>query len=183
MTQTCHPPTATTGIIAGSTLQYVQKTALVKSLDGEFLRRTCSATTSVVRSLAHCKDLHVFFTETRPYNQGARLTAYELIHDSISSTLICDNMVAALMKSKKLSAVIVGADRIVANGDTANKIGTYQIAVCAKHHNVPFFVAAPISTIDMTIKDGSDIPIEERPQKEVTHIQGLQIAAPGRRLI
>lgn len=122
----------------------------------------------VIRSLAHCKDLHIYFTETRPYNQGARLTAYELMHDSISSTLICDNMVAALMKMKKISAVIVGADRVVANGDTANKIGTYQIAICAKHHNIPFFVAAPLSTIDMTLKDGSNIPIEERPQKEIT---------------
>nr|CAD7448060.1 unnamed protein product [Timema bartmani] len=122
---------------------------------------------------------HVYCTETRPYNQGARLTAYELVHEKIPATLVCDSMVAALMRSRNISSVVVGADRVAANGDTANKIGTYQIAVVARHHGVPFYVAAPFTSIDFHIPSGDHIVIEERPDKEMTHIGDHQIAAPG----
>ncbi|XP_033215120.1 methylthioribose-1-phosphate isomerase [Belonocnema kinseyi] len=122
---------------------------------------------------------HVYCTETRPYNQGARLTAYELVHDNIPGTLICDDMVAALMKSRTINAVVVGADRVVANGDTANKIGTYQIAIIAKYHGVPFYVAAPCTSIDFSTTSGDHIKIEERPEEEMTHINNQRIAAPG----
>ncbi|CAH0546819.1 unnamed protein product [Brassicogethes aeneus] len=134
----------------------------------------------VIRMLHNMKRIeHVYCTETRPYNQGARLTAYELVHDKIPSTLICDSMVAALMKHRNISAVIVGADRVAANGDTANKIGTYQIAVIAKHHGVPFYVAAPQTSIDLKIISGDRIVIEERPDREMTHIGEHRIAAKG----
>ena len=122
------------------------------------------------------KKLHVLVPETRPYLQGARLTAWELLKGGIPLTLITDNMVGHFLKSGEVKAVVTGADRIAANGDTANKIGTYQIAVLAKENNVPFYVAAPISTFDLSIPDGEQIPIEERAADEVTHIQGLRIA-------
>ncbi|XP_045446766.1 methylthioribose-1-phosphate isomerase [Melitaea cinxia] len=134
----------------------------------------------VIRSLHAAKRLeHVYCTETRPYNQGARLTAYELVHEKIPSTLIVDSMVSALMHLRNISAVVVGADRVAANGDTANKIGTYQIAIIAKYHNVPFYVAAPLTSIDMSLKSGDRIKIEERPDREMTHIGEHRIAAPG----
>ena len=134
----------------------------------------------VVRSLYSMGKLeHVYCTETRPYNQGARLTAYELVHDKIPSTLICDSMGALLMQRQKISAVVVGADRVVANGDTANKIGTYQLAIAAKHHGVPFYVAAPVTTIDFGLKSGEEITIEERPSKEMLCIGGQRVAAEG----
>lgn len=134
----------------------------------------------VIRALHAARRLeHVYCTETRPYNQGARLTAYELVHDKIPSTLICDSAVAALMKTRSITAVIVGADRVAANGDTANKIGTYQIAVIAKYHSVPFYVAAPFTSIDFRITSGENILIEERPDREMTHIGKYRIAAPG----
>uniref|UniRef100_A0A6M2DES9 Methylthioribose-1-phosphate isomerase n=1 Tax=Xenopsylla cheopis TaxID=163159 RepID=A0A6M2DES9_XENCH len=132
----------------------------------------------VVRSIQDRNKLdHVFCTETRPYNQGARLTAFELVHDKLPATLVCDSMVAALMRTKNLDAVVVGADRVAANGDTANKIGTYQIAVLAKHHKVPFYVAAPCTSIDFSIPCGDRIIIEERPEREMTHIGEHRIAA------
>ncbi|XP_050433341.1 methylthioribose-1-phosphate isomerase isoform X1 [Adelges cooleyi] len=134
----------------------------------------------VVRCLHSASRLeNCYFTETRPYNQGARLTAYELVHDKIPSTLVCDSTVAYLMKSAQISAVVVGADRVAANGDTANKIGTYQIAVVAKHHDVPFYVAAPLTSIDFNVNTGDSIIIEERPQVEMTHINNIRIASPG----
>lgn len=134
----------------------------------------------VIRSLHKKNSLEqVYCTETRPYNQGARLTAYELMFEKMPATLICDDMVAALMKSRKISAVVVGADRVAANGDTANKIGTYQIAIVAKYHNVPFYVAAPRTSIDFTIPNGDHIVIEERPESEMTHLNNQRIAAPG----
>jgi methylthioribose-1-phosphate isomerase len=120
-------------------------------------------------------DLHVYADETRPFLQGARLTAWELLHDKIPTTVICDNMAASLMRQGKLQAVIVGADRIAANGDVANKIGTYGVAVLAKEHGIPFYVAAPWSTIDLETATGDDIPIEERPAVEVTHHAGKQL--------
>jgi methylthioribose-1-phosphate isomerase len=122
------------------------------------------------------RKLHVLVPETRPYLQGARLTAWELHRGGIPLTLITDNMVGHFLKSGKVGAIVTGADRIAANGDTANKIGTYQIAVLAKENNVPFYIAAPISTFDLSIPDGEHIPIEERTAEEVTHIQGVRIA-------
>ncbi len=114
------------------------------------------------------KKLHVYADETRPLNQGARLTTWELMKAGIKTTLICDSMAAHTMKTHRIDCVIVGADRIAANGDAANKIGTYGLALAAKAHGVPFYVAAPLSTIDLNSKDGSEIPIEERDPKEVT---------------
>jgi methylthioribose-1-phosphate isomerase len=122
------------------------------------------------------KQIHVLVPETRPYLQGARLTAWELHRGGIPLTLITDNMVGHFLKTGKVGAIVTGADRIAANGDTANKIGTYQIAVLAKENNVPFYIAAPISTFDLSIPDGEHIPIEERTAAEVTHIQGVRIA-------
>jgi len=122
------------------------------------------------------RKLHVLVPETRPYLQGARLTAWELHKGGIPLTLITDNMVGHFLKSGKVGAIVTGADRIAANGDTANKIGTYQIAVLAKENNVPFYIAAPVSTFDLSIPDGDHIPIEERPAREVTHLNGVRIA-------
>ncbi|XP_017089425.2 methylthioribose-1-phosphate isomerase [Drosophila bipectinata] len=134
----------------------------------------------VVRQLAELGKLeHVYCTETRPYNQGARLTAYELVHEKFPATLVLDSMVAALLRAKNVAGVVVGADRVAANGDTANKIGTYQIAVVAKHHGVPFYVAAPLTSIDLAIPGGDHIIIEERPDREMTHVGEHRIAAPG----
>lgn len=120
--------------------------------------------------------LSVLVPETRPYLQGARLTAWELHEGGVPLTLITDNMVGHFMKTGGVKAVVVGADRIAANGDTANKIGTYQIAVLANEHKVPFYVAAPVSTFDLSISSGEQIPIEERSAEEVTHIRGVRIA-------
>jgi methylthioribose-1-phosphate isomerase len=132
----------------------------------------------VIRSLHQAGRLeHAFATETRPYNQGARLTAFELVYEKIPATLITDSMAAFLMQEKKIDGVVVGADRVVANGDTANKIGTLQLAIVAAHYNVPFYVAAPSSSIDCTKQTGQEIHIEERPAQELTHIQGIPIAA------
>jgi methylthioribose-1-phosphate isomerase len=122
------------------------------------------------------RKLHVLVPETRPYLQGARLTAWELHRGGIPLTLITDNMVGHFLKSGKVGAIVTGADRIAANGDTANKIGTYQIAVLAKENNVPFYIAAPVSTFDLSTPDGEHIPIEERSAAEVTHLQGVRIA-------
>src|SRR6202021_270470 len=125
------------------------------------------------------KKLHVLVPETRPYLQGARLTAWELHKGGIPLTLITDNMVGHFLKTGKVGAIVTGADRIAANGDTANKIGTYQIAVLAKENNVPFYIAAPVSTFDLSIPSGDHIPIEERSAAEVTHLQGIRIAPDG----
>lgn len=134
----------------------------------------------IVRTLHEKNKLNMtYVTETRPYNQGARLTAFELVYEKIPSTLITDSMASFLMKEKKVDGVIVGADRVVANGDTANKIGTYQLAIAASYHNIPFYVAAPLSSIDCTKTNGEEIQIEERPHHELTHINGIQIAAKG----
>lgn len=134
----------------------------------------------VIRTL-HERGLlqHVYCTETRPYNQGARLTAFELVHDGLPATLICDSAAASLMASGKVDAVVVGADRVVANGDTANKIGTYKHAITAAHHSVPFFVAAPTSTLDPKLASGDLIDIEERPHEEITHHKGERVVVEG----
>ena len=122
------------------------------------------------------RKLHVLVPETRPYLQGARLTAWELHRGGIPLTVITDNMVGHFLKTGKVGAIVTGADRIAANGDTANKIGTYSMAVLAKENNIPFYIAAPISTFDLAIPSGEQIPIEERSSAEVTHIQGVRIA-------
>ena len=122
------------------------------------------------------KTVHVYADETRPLLQGSRLTAWELKNAGIDVTLICDNMAAHTMREKKVDCVIVGADRIAANGDAANKIGTYGLSIAAKAHGIPFYVAAPASTFDLSLASGKEIPIEERDPEEVTHIQGKRIA-------
>lgn len=151
----------------------------------------------MIRSLVSKNVLrHAYCTETRPYNQGSRLTAFELVHDKIPATLITDSMAAALLANSQagINAIVVGADRVAANGDTANKIGTYGLSVLAKHHGVKFLVAAPLTTIDLATKSGTDIVIEQRPPHEVTSVKGpregteasgnitldaVRIAAPG----
>src|SRR6266550_2548494 len=125
------------------------------------------------------KHVTVFADETRPFFQGARLTAWELLRDGIETTIITDNMSGALMRQGKVDLVVVGADRIAANGDTANKIGTYTVAVLAREHRIPFYVAAPLSTIDLNTPDGDHIPIEERNPREVTHVGVSQLAPKG----
>ena len=123
--------------------------------------------------------MRVLADETRPFLQGARLTAWELVKDGIDTTVITDNMAGAIMRQGDIDLVVVGADRIAANGDTANKIGTYSVAVLAKEHGIPFYVAAPWSTIDLATKDGDAIPIEERDPREVTHVGTNQLAPDG----
>ena len=125
------------------------------------------------------KKIHVYVDETRPVLQGARLTAWELMQEKIPFTLIADNMAGFLMSQKKINLIIVGADRIARNGDVVNKIGTYSLSVLARENKVPFYVAAPISTIDVSLSSGKEIPIEERNPKEITHLLGKQIAPTG----
>jgi methylthioribose-1-phosphate isomerase len=125
------------------------------------------------------KKIHVYADETRPFLQGSRLTAWELMKDGIDTTVISDNMAGAMMAQGKIKAVVVGADRIAANGDVANKIGTYTVAVLAREHGIPFYVAAPWSTIDLETPDGSKIPIEQRASIEVTHMAGKQVTPDG----
>jgi methylthioribose-1-phosphate isomerase len=125
------------------------------------------------------KKVAVIADETRPFLQGLRLTAWELAKDNIPVTVITDNMAGHVMKSGKVDVVVVGADRIAANGDTANKIGTYMVAVLAKEHGIPFYVAAPMTTLDLTLSTGAEIPIEERDRREITHIKDYQLAPDG----
>jgi methylthioribose-1-phosphate isomerase len=124
-------------------------------------------------------QIRVYANETRPFLQGSRLTAWELVKDGIPTTVISDNMSGAMMRQGKIGAVIVGADRIAANGDVANKIGTYTVAVLAKEHDLPFYVAAPFSTIDLATPDGTRIPIEQRSALEITHIAGKAMTPDG----
>jgi methylthioribose-1-phosphate isomerase len=143
---------------------------------------TCGYGTAlgVIRSaVEQGKRIYVFADETRPFLQGARLTAWELMADHIPTTVICDNMAASLMRAGRIQAVVVGADRIAANGDVANKIGTYNVAILAKEHGIPFYVAAPWSTVDMATATGDLIPIEERAAVEVTHHGGKQLTPNG----
>ena len=134
----------------------------------------------VIRAaVADGKQVAVFADETRPFLQGARLTAWELLRDGIDTTVITDSMAGPLMRAGKVDVVVVGADRVAANGDVANKIGTYTVAVLAHQHSVPFYVAAPCSTVDLSTPDGSTIPIEERDQREVTHVGSIRMAPEG----
>ncbi len=137
----------------------------------------------VIRSVFETRPaVHVLVDETRPFLQGARLTAWELLHDGISAELITDSMAGHFLAQGEVTHVVVGADRIAANGDTANKIGTYPLSVLAREHAVPFLVAAPLSTVDLSIPDGSHIPIEERDPEEVTHLAGQPVAPAGIRV-
>ena len=129
------------------------------------------------------KRVQVYADETRPRLQGMQLTAWELVQEGIPVTVITDNMAGMLMRQGEIDIVVVGADRIAANGDVANKVGTYSVAVLAKYHGIPFYVAAPVSTVDLSVADGSGIPIEERSPEEVTHIAGGRIAPEGVRVI
>ncbi|MGH9511608.1 MAG: S-methyl-5-thioribose-1-phosphate isomerase [Terriglobales bacterium] len=143
---------------------------------------TCGYGTAlgVIRAaIEHGKKIHVYADETRPFLQGSRLTAWELMKDGIPTTVISDNMAGAIMKQGKIGAIVVGADRIAANGDVANKIGTYTVAVLAKENGIPFYVAAPFSTIDLATPDGSTIPIEQRNSREITHFAGTQVTPEG----
>jgi methylthioribose-1-phosphate isomerase len=134
----------------------------------------------VVRAAVEAgKNIDVYADETRPFLQGARLTVWELQHDNIPATLITDNMAGHFLHSGRIGSVVVGADRIAANGDVANKIGTYSVAVLAKENGVPFYVAAPISTLDLSLASGDLIPIEQRAAREVTHVQGVPVAPEG----
>jgi methylthioribose-1-phosphate isomerase len=137
----------------------------------------------VIRAAAEQgKRVAVLADETRPFLQGARLTAWELVKDGIDTTVITDNMAGAMMRGGQVDLVVVGADRIAANGDVANKIGTYAVAVLAREHGIPFYVAAPLSTIDLATADGSRIPIEERPEREVTHFGSSRVTPEGARI-
>jgi methylthioribose-1-phosphate isomerase len=133
----------------------------------------------VIRSAAKTKKVRVFADETRPYLQGARLTAWELHEDNIDVSVICDNQAGYLFRKREIDCCIVGADRIAANGDVANKIGTFSVAVLAHYHKIPFYVAAPLSTIDLDTLTGTDIPIEDRPRREVTHMADSQLVPDG----
>ena len=137
----------------------------------------------VIRAAAEKgKRIAVLADETRPFLQGARLTAWELLKDGIDTTVITDNMAGAMMRLGNVDLVVFGADRIAANGDVANKVGTYGVAVLAKEHGIPFYVAAPLSTVDLATPDGSGIPIEERPEREVTHVGSSRITPEGARI-
>jgi methylthioribose-1-phosphate isomerase len=164
----------------GAPLVPDRKTVLTHCNAGALATAGYGTALGVIRAaVAAGKKIDVFADETRPFLQGARLTVWELQHDSIPTTLITDNMAGHFLHSGRIGCVIVGADRIAANGDVANKIGTYGVAVLAKENNVPFYVAAPISTLDLNIPDGTHIPIEERHSREVTHVFGTQVAPAG----
>ncbi len=156
------------------------KTVLTHCNAGALATAGFGTALGVIRAAVQAgKKIDVFADETRPFLQGARLTAWELQRDGIDTTLITDNMAGHFLKSGRIGCVVVGADRIAANGDVANKVGTYGVAVLAKENNVPFYVAAPISTLDLTLASGDMIPIEERASKEVTQLQGVSIAPEG----
>jgi methylthioribose-1-phosphate isomerase len=153
------------------------KTVLTHCNAGALATAGYGTALGVIRAAAESgKKIDVFADETRPFLQGARLTAWELQQDGIATTLITDNMAGHFLHSGRIGCVVVGADRIAANGDVANKIGTYSLAVLAKENNVPFYVAAPVSTFDLTLPSGDSIPIEQRSAEEVTHVFGVAVA-------
>ncbi len=156
------------------------KTVLTHCNAGALATAGYGTALGVIRAaIASGKKIDVFADETRPFLQGARLTVWELQHDHIPATLITDNMAGHFLHSGRIGCVVVGADRIAANGDVANKIGTYSVAVLAKENGVPFYVAAPVSTLDLSLADGGGIPIEQRAAAEVTHVQGVPVAPDG----
>jgi len=156
------------------------KTVLTHCNAGALATAGYGTALGVIRSaVAAGKRIDVFADETRPFLQGARLTAWELMHDGIPVTVITDNMAGHFLKSGRIGCVVVGADRIAANGDVANKVGTYGVAVLAHENNVPFYVAAPVSTLDLSLPSGEQIPIERRPDDEVTHVFGVPVTPAG----
>jgi methylthioribose-1-phosphate isomerase len=156
------------------------KTVLTHCNAGALATAGYGTALGVIRAaIASGKKIDVFADETRPFLQGARLTIWELQHDHIPATLITDNMAGHFLHSGRIGCVVVGADRIAANGDVANKIGTYSVAVLAKENNVPFYVAAPISTLDLSLASGQQIPIEQRAAAEVTYFHGVHVAPEG----
>jgi len=164
----------------GAELMPDGKTVLTHCNAGALATAGYGTALGVIRAaVAAGKRIDVFADETRPFLQGARLTAWELMRDGIRTTVITDNMAGHFLKSGRIGCVIVGADRIAGNGDVANKIGTYSVAVLAKENGVPFYVAAPVSTLDLKLATGEEIPIEQRPAVEVTHVGGLQITPDG----
>ncbi len=164
----------------GAALVPDHKTVLTHCNAGALATAGYGTALGVIRAAIECgKKVDVFADETRPFLQGARLTVWELQQDGIATTLITDNMAGHFMKSGRIGCVVVGADRIAANGDVANKVGTYSVAVLAKENRVPFFVAAPVSTLDLTLASGDQIPIEQRSPAEVTHVFGHPVAPAG----
>ena len=164
----------------GATLMPAQGGVLTHCNAGALATCGYGTALGVIRSaVEQGKKIHVYADETRPFLQGSRLTAWELMKDGIPTTVISDNMAGAMMKQGKIGAIVVGADRIAANGDVANKIGTYTVAVLAKENSIPFYVAAPFSTVDLETSDGNKIPIEQRNIREVTHIGDKAIAPDG----
>ena len=164
----------------GAALVPAQKTVLTHCNAGALATAGYGTALGVIRAAVEAgKQIDVFADETRPFLQGARLTVWELQQDGIPTTLITDNMAGHFMKSGRIGCVVVGADRIAANGDVANKVGTYSVAVLAKENGVPFFVAAPISTLDLSLASGNAIPIEQRAAEEVTHLFGQRVAPQG----
>jgi methylthioribose-1-phosphate isomerase len=164
----------------GATLMPATGSVLTHCNAGALATAGYGTALGVIRAaLEQGKKLHVYADETRPFLQGSRLTAWELMKDGIPTTVISDNMAGSMMRQGKIDAIVVGADRVAANGDVANKIGTYTLAILAKEHGIPFYVAAPISTVDFDTRDGSGIPIEQRSRKEVTHIAGRQMVPDG----
>jgi methylthioribose-1-phosphate isomerase len=167
----------------GASLVPDGKTVLTHCNAGALATAGYGTALGVIRAAVDAgKKIDVFADETRPFLQGARLTVWELQQDNIPATLITDNMAGHFLKSGRIGCVVVGADRIAANGDVANKVGTYSVAVLAKENNVPFYVAAPISTLDLTLAGGDRIPIEERAASEVTHVFGVAVAPDGTRV-
>jgi len=164
----------------GAALVPERKTVLTHCNAGALATAGYGTALGVIRAAVEAgKQIDVFADETRPFLQGARLTVWELQQDSIPTTLITDNMAGHFLKSGRIGCVVVGADRIAANGDVANKVGTYSVAVLAKENGVPFFVAAPVSTLDLSLASGDAIPIEQRAADEVTHVFGTRIAPEG----
>jgi methylthioribose-1-phosphate isomerase len=164
----------------GATLVPAEATILTHCNAGALATAGYGTALGVIRGAIEAgRKVRVLADETRPFLQGARLTAWELVKDGIDTTVITDNMAGSIMRKGDIDLVVVGADRIAANGDTANKIGTYPVAVLAKEHGIPFYVAAPWSTIDLSTKDGDAIPIEERNPREVTHVGNNQLAPEG----
>src|SRR5512144_2926358 len=164
----------------GAPLVPAQKTVLTHCNAGALATAGYGTALGVIRAAVEAgKKIDVFADETRPFLQGARLSVWELQQDGIPTTLITDNMAGHFMKSGRIGCVVVGADRIAANGDVANKVGTYSVAVLAKENGVPFFVAAPVSTLDLTLESGDRIPLEQRPAAEVTSVFGTRVAPEG----
>jgi methylthioribose-1-phosphate isomerase len=164
----------------GASLVPDGKTVLTHCNAGALATAGYGTALGVIRAAVSAgKTIDVFADETRPFLQGARLTAWELQQDNIPTTLITDNMAGHFLHSGRIGCVVVGADRIASNGDVANKVGTYSVAVLAHENGVPFYVAAPISTFDLTLKSGDQIPIEQRSSAEVTHVYGVHVAPDG----